>query len=127
MGSLLNLTPRQYTLVFVIQEARQLDVNIVSQIYLLGVKELSELSRDCGWPQLWPLTVKGRTSFQPDGLGRPAAVDLGLLGERGGSTKSLIPSWPPSGRRGCLTPSHRLQQNSGCLQVDGAAARLATS
>ena len=55
-------------------------MNIVSQIYLLAVKELSELSHGCEWPQLWPLTAMARTSFLPDGLGRPAAVDLGLLG-----------------------------------------------
>ena len=64
IGSLINLSrQRQQTLIFVIQEARQLDVNIVSQIDVLAVKELSDLSQGFERPQLRRLTDKARASF----------------------------------------------------------------
>ena len=64
IGSLINLSrQREQTLIFVVQEARQLDVNIVSQIDVLAVKELSDLSRGFERPQLRGLTDKARAAF----------------------------------------------------------------
>ena len=65
IGSLINLSrQRDQTLIFVVQEARQLDVNIVSQIDVLAVKELSDLSRGFERPQLRGLTDKARAAFR---------------------------------------------------------------
>jgi hypothetical protein len=47
----------------VVQEARQLDVNIVSQIDVLAVKDLGELSRGFERRQLQRLTDKARAAF----------------------------------------------------------------
>ena len=64
IGSLINLSrQREQTLIFVVQEARQLDINIVSQIDVLAVKELSDLSKGFERPQLRGLTDKARAAF----------------------------------------------------------------
>ncbi len=53
IGRLINLSrQKEQTLIFIVQEARQLEVNIVSQVDVLAVKEMSELSRDFERPQL---------------------------------------------------------------------------
>ena len=65
-------------------------MNIVSQIYLLAVKELSELSHGCEWPQLWPLTAKAR-----DTLNNPSAR-LNFLCVELQSTDLFRPSLEPS-------------------------------
>jgi len=65
IGSLINLSrQRDQTLVFVVQEARQLDVNIISQIDVLAIKELSDLSRDFERSELRRFTDKARAAFQ---------------------------------------------------------------
>jgi len=65
IGRLINLSrQKDQTLIFIIQEARQLDVNIVSQIDVLAVKELSEFSRGFERPQLRKLTDKASIAFQ---------------------------------------------------------------
>ena len=65
IGRLINLSrQKEQTLIFIVQEARQLDVNIVSQIDVLAVKELSDLSRGYERPQLRALTDKARTAFR---------------------------------------------------------------
>lgn len=64
IGNLINLSrQKRQTLLFVVQEARQLDINIVSQIDVLAVKELSELSKGYERPQLRQLTDKARAAF----------------------------------------------------------------
>ena len=64
IGGLINLSrQRQQTLVFIVQEARQLDVNIVSQMDVLAVKDLSDLSKGFERPQLRALTDKARAAF----------------------------------------------------------------
>jgi hypothetical protein len=66
IGALINLSrQKQQTLIFSVQEARQLDVNIVSQIDVLAVKALSELSQGFERPQLRKLTDKARAAFGP--------------------------------------------------------------
>lgn len=65
IGSLINLSrQKEQTLLFIVQEARQLDVNIVSQADVLAVKELSDLSRGFERPQLRKLTDKARAAFE---------------------------------------------------------------
>ena len=64
IGSLINLSrQKEQTLLFIVQEARQLDVNIVSQMDILAVKELSDLSKGFERPQLRTLTDKARAAF----------------------------------------------------------------
>ena len=65
IGPLINLSrQKEQTLIFIVQEARQLDVNIVSQIDILAVKELSDLSEGFERPQLRRLTDKARAAFR---------------------------------------------------------------
>ena len=65
IGSLINLSrQKEQTLFFIVQEARHLDVNIVAQIDVLAVKDLSDLSSGFERPQLRRLTDKARTTFQ---------------------------------------------------------------
>lgn len=64
VGSQINLSrQRGQTLIFIVQEARQLDVNIISQIDVLAIKELSDLSRDFERPELRRFTDKARDAF----------------------------------------------------------------
>jgi hypothetical protein len=64
IGNLINLSRQnRQTLLFVVPDARQLDVNIVSQIDVLAVKELSNLSKGYDRPQLRRLTDKARAAF----------------------------------------------------------------
>ena len=65
IGNDINLTrQKSQSLLFVAQEARQLDVNVVAQADVLAIKELSELSRGYELPQLQRLTDKARAAFQ---------------------------------------------------------------
>ena len=65
IGSLINLSrQKEQTLLFIVQEARQLDINIVSQMDVLAVKELSDLSEGFERPQLRILTDKARAAFR---------------------------------------------------------------
>ena len=64
IGGLINLSrQKQQTLIFIVQEARQLDVNIVSQIDVLAVKEMSDLSKGFERPQLRAMMDKARAAF----------------------------------------------------------------
>ena len=64
IGNLINLSRQnRQTLLFVVPDARQLDVNVVSQIDVLAIKELSELSKGYERPQLRRLTDKARAAF----------------------------------------------------------------
>ena len=64
IGNLINLSrQRRQTLLFVVQEARQLDVNVVSQVDVLAVKEVSELSQGFERPQIRRFTDKARAAF----------------------------------------------------------------
>ena len=64
IGGLINQSrQKDQTLVFIVQEARQLDVNIVSQLDVLAIKELSDLSKGFERPQLRALTDKARAAF----------------------------------------------------------------
>ena len=64
IGSMVNLArQRQQTLIFIVQEARQLDVNVISQADVIVVKELSEISRDFERKELKRYTDKARAAF----------------------------------------------------------------
>lgn len=64
IGGLVNLSrQRRHTLIFIVQEVRELDVNIVSQADVLAIKELSELSRDFERPGLRRFTDRARAAL----------------------------------------------------------------
>jgi hypothetical protein len=64
IGQAVNLSrQRGHSLIFIVQEARQLDVNIISQADVLAVKELSELSRGFERRELSRLTDQARVAF----------------------------------------------------------------
>ena len=64
IGTMVNLSrQRRQTLVFVVQEARQLDVNAISQADVIAVKDLSELSREFERKELRAFTDKARVAF----------------------------------------------------------------
>lgn len=64
IGQLVNLSrQRAQTLIFIVQEARQLDVNAISQADVIVVKELSEISRDFERRELKRFTEKARVAF----------------------------------------------------------------
>ena len=64
IGTLVNLTrQREQSLIFIVQEGRQLDVNIVSQADVIAIKELSEIGREFERPGLRRFTEKARLAF----------------------------------------------------------------
>ena len=64
IGQVVNLS-RQLglSLIFVVQEARQLDVNVISQVDVLAVKELTEISRGFERRELRRFTDEARAAF----------------------------------------------------------------
>lgn len=65
LSGLINLSrQRNQTLIFVSQEARQLDVNVVSQADVLTFKEHTEISREFERPQLRKINDKARAAIQ---------------------------------------------------------------
>ena len=66
IGSAINLSrQRNQTLIFVVQEAKQLDVNIVSQLDVLVIKELSELSEAFERREFKAFMTQARLAFIP--------------------------------------------------------------
>ena len=64
IGTIVNLSrQRGKSLIFVVQEARQLDVNVISQADVIAVKELSQISREFERRELRSLTDKARAEF----------------------------------------------------------------
>ena len=64
IGSAINLSrQRNQTLIFVVQEAKQLDVNIVSQLDTIVIKELSELSVEFERREFKAFTTQARLAF----------------------------------------------------------------
>ena len=64
IGALVSLSrQRRQSLIFVVQEARQLDLNIISQLDWRAVKELTELSREFERKELKPYTDRARAAF----------------------------------------------------------------
>lgn len=64
IGELVNLSrQREQSLIFIVQEARQLDVNVISQADVIAIKELSELSKEFERRELRRFTDKARIAF----------------------------------------------------------------
>lgn len=64
VGPLVNLSrQRGQTLIFIVQEARQLDVNVISQADVVAIKDLSEISREFERRELRSFTDRARAEF----------------------------------------------------------------
>ena len=65
IGAAVNLSrQRGQTLIFIAQEARQLDVNVISQADVVAIKRLSEVSREFERRELRRFTDKARAEFK---------------------------------------------------------------
>ena len=64
IGTMVNLSrQRRQSLIFIVHEARQLDVNAISQADVIAIKELSEISREFERRELKAFTDKARIAF----------------------------------------------------------------
>ena len=136
IGQAVNLSrQRGQTLIFVVQELRQLDVNVVSQADVVAIKELSEISREFERKELRKVTDRARAAF----AATPVQDKRGLTWIHSeptafqGLTRNEMPSfWKPalsrsfaeagSGsthaapRRGTRTPRTELEDRARALQ-----------
>lgn len=65
IGTFINLSrQRTQTLIIIVQEARQLDVNAVSQADVIIIKEMTEISRNFERKELRALTEKARVALK---------------------------------------------------------------
>ena len=64
IGTAVNLSrQRVQTLIFIVQEARQLDVNVISQADVIAIKALSEISQEFERKELRRFTDRARAAF----------------------------------------------------------------
>ena len=99
IGQTINLSrQRGQTLIFIAQEGRQIDVNVMSQVDVLAIKELTEISREFERRELRPFMDKARAALSTlRGDRRPWAW---VHSEKTGSSdlvKNQLPSfWRPA-------------------------------
>ena len=99
IGQLVNLSrQRAQTLIFIVQEARQLDVNTISQADVIAVKELSEISREFERRELKRFTEKARVAFAgvKGNKQRSTWVYSEAAGEAGLVENELASFWKPA-------------------------------
>ena len=144
IGQLVNLSrQKQQTLIFIVQEARQLDVNAISQADVIAVKELSEISREFERSQLRRFIDKARIAFAgvKGNRQRHTWIYSETAGEVGLVENELPSFWKPSlsrafalpasdqatnveaPRKGVRTPREELINNVGALSMAGHGTR----
>ena len=65
IGPLVNLSrQKNWSLIFVVQESRQLDINVISQLDWLAIKELTEISSSFERREIRRFTDKARLQFR---------------------------------------------------------------
>ena len=140
VGQLVNLSrQRDQTLIFIVQEGRQLDVNAISQADVIAVKELSEISRDFERRELKRFTDKARAAFVGVKGNRQrwtwvhseAAGEVGLVENELASfwkpslSKAFAQTTPDQGRNGAATtkgqttPREELKARVKALDAQG--------
>ena len=140
IGELVNLSrQKEQTLIFIVQEARQLDVNVISQADVIAIKELSELSKEFERRELRRFTDKARLTFAlTPGNKQPltwvyseAAGEVGLVKNElasfwkpglsrafvGDSSNHPVKLLPP--RKGAKTPREVLVMRAKSLRNQG--------
>jgi len=144
IGQIVNLSrQRQQSLVFVCQEAKSLDVNVISQADVIAIKELSELSKGFERKELKPFTDKARIAFahargnkqRLTWVYSESTVDVGLVKNNLASfwTPALskaftnTPTGPSSNgtedRKGARTPRAELVSRAKALHQQGYSFR----
>ena len=106
LGQLVNLSrQRQQSLIFIVQEARQLDVNAISQADVIAVKELSDISREFERRELKRFTDKARVAFAgvKGNRQRSTWVYSEAVGEAGLVENELASFWKPALSRAFAT------------------------
>jgi len=64
IGQMVNLSrQRGWSLIFVTQDSRQLDVNVISQADVIAIKGVSEIGREYERRELRPFTERARPAF----------------------------------------------------------------
>ena len=99
IGSMVNLSRQKgWSLIFVVQESRQLDLNIISQLDWLAVKELTDISADFDRREIRRFTDKARLQFQTlQGDKRPWTWFHSERPQFEGLVRNGLPSfWRPS-------------------------------
>ena len=140
IGELVNLSrQKEQTLVFIVQEARQLDVNVISQADVIAIKELSELSKEFERRELRRFADKARLAFAlTPGNKQPltwvyseAAGEVGLVKNQLASfwkpglsrafvgESSNLPVKPTASRKGAKTPREELVMRAKALRRRG--------
>ena len=140
IGELVNLSrQKEQTLIFIVQEARQLDVNVISQADVIDIKELSELSKEFERRELRRFTDQARLAFalipgNKHGLTwvySEAAGEVGIVRNQlasfwkpglsrafvGDSSNYSVKPTPP--RKGTKTPREELVQRAKALRKQG--------
>ena len=144
IGQMVNLSRQKgWTLIFIVQEGRQLDVNAISQADVIAIKELSEISREFERPQLRRFTSKAMTAFVgvKGNRQRWTWVHSEAAGEVGLVENELATFWKPAlsrafaqgipdpasqpaeGRRGTKTPREELVEKAKLLKKQGHSVR----
>ena len=98
ISPLVNLSrQKEQTLIFITQEIRQLDVNIIAQADVIAIKEVSEISKEFERKELRHFTDKARDSFADlEGDRRPWTwVFSEAVGEVGLVENQLPSFWKP--------------------------------
>ena len=95
IGALINLSrQKRLSLVFVVQEARQLDINVISQLDWLAIKELTDLSSGFERAGLRRFTDKARAEFSTiRGSRQPWTWVHSEKGKFEGLVKNIKPSF----------------------------------
>ncbi len=122
VGQLVNLSrQRQQSLIFIVQEARQLDVNAISHADVIAVKELSEISSEFERRELKRFTDKASVAF--DGVKgnrqRWTWVYSEVAGDAGLVENELASFWKPALSR-AFAQGVPDQNNNGTGQRKGA-------
>lgn len=140
IGELVNLSrQKEQTLIFIVQEARQIDVNVISQADVIAIKELSEISKEFERRELRRFTDQARLAFAlAPGNKQPltwvyseAAGNVGLVKNQlasfwkpglsrafvGDSSNQPVKPTPP--RKGAKTPREELVVIAKALRRQG--------
>lgn len=90
---------KSQSLIFITQESRQLDINVISQADCVVIKELTELSKEFERKELRRLTDKARDEFSiaPGNKQRLSWVYSEAAGGEVGLVENELPSfWRPA-------------------------------
>ncbi len=117
IGPLINLNrQKRHSLIFISQEARQIDINVLSQLDWLAIKETSALAQEFERKELRQFTDKAMAEFNAlRGNKRPWIWVYSEPADFSGMVKNELPSfWRPALSRAFADsgPSASIQRSS---------------